>query len=63
MGGVRYAGLPEDLFECSGHDGQKVTVIPSRNLVVVRVGYTPDSTVWSQETFLTGILDGIADPS
>ena len=63
VGGVRYAGLPEDLFECSGHDGQKVTVIPSRNLVVVRVGYTPDSTVWSQETFLTGILDGIADPS
>jgi len=28
-GGVRYPGLPEDLFECSGHDGQKVTVIPS----------------------------------
>lgn len=63
VGGVRYPSLPEDLFECSGHDVQKVTVIPSRNLVVVRVGYTPDSSVWSQETFLTGILDAIADPS
>jgi hypothetical protein len=38
-------------------------VIPSRNLIVVRVGYTPDSTVWSQTTFLTGILDAIGDPS
>jgi CubicO group peptidase (beta-lactamase class C family) len=63
VGGVRYPDLPEDLFECSGHDGQKVTVIPSRNLIVVRVGYTPDSTVWSQTTFLTGILDAIGDPS
>jgi hypothetical protein len=63
VGGVRYAGLPEDLFECSGHDGQKVTVIPSRNLVIVRVGYTPDSAPWSQRDFLTGILNAIGEPS
>jgi CubicO group peptidase (beta-lactamase class C family) len=63
VGGVRYPSLPEDIFECSGHDVQKVTVIPSRNLVVVRVGYTPDSSVWSQETFLSGILDAIGDPT
>ena len=30
---------------------------------VPRVGYTPDSSVWSQATFLSGILDAIADPS
>jgi len=63
VGGVRYPSLPEDLFECSGHDVQKVTVIPSRNLVVVRVGYTPDSSVWSQEAFLAGILDAIGESS
>ncbi len=62
VGGVRYASLPEDLFECSGHDIQKITVIPSRKLVVVRVGFTPDSAAWSHETFVNGILDAISDP-
>lgn len=34
-------GLPDDTFWLRGHDGQTVTVIPSRGLVVARLGLTP----------------------
>lgn len=33
--------LPEDLFAMSGHNGQFVFIIPSHDLVVVRLGYSP----------------------
>jgi CubicO group peptidase (beta-lactamase class C family) len=33
--------LPDDTFWFEGHDGQSVAVIPSKDLVVVRMGLTP----------------------
>ncbi|UDL89679.1 beta-lactamase family protein [Mesorhizobium sp. PAMC28654] len=35
------AGLPKDTIWMEGHDGQTVTIIPSEQLVVVRLGLTP----------------------
>ena len=35
------AGLPADAFVISGHDGQTIFVIPSLDLVIVRLGLTP----------------------
>jgi hypothetical protein len=32
---------PEDMFSCVGHDGQNIFIIPSRDLVVVLLGYSP----------------------
>ena len=32
---------PEDLFSCNGHDGQQIYIIPSKDLVVVVLGYSP----------------------
>ena len=33
--------IPEDMFNCQGHDGQEVFIIPSQDLVVVVLGYSP----------------------
>lgn len=32
---------PEDMFSCQGHDGQEIYIIPSKELVVVILGYSP----------------------
>ena len=32
---------PEDTFSCQGHDGQEIYIIPSQELVVVILGYSP----------------------
>ena len=37
----RYPDVPEDLFSCNGHDGQEIFIIPSKDLVVVILGYSP----------------------
>ena len=37
----RYPDAPADLFSCNGHDGQQIFIIPSRELVVVILGYSP----------------------
>lgn len=33
--------VPEDMFSCNGHDGQQIYIIPSKELVVVVLGYSP----------------------
>ena len=36
-----YADVPSDMFSCNGHDGQQIFIIPSKELVVVVLGYSP----------------------
>ncbi len=33
--------VPEDMFYCNGHDGQRVFIVPSKELVVVVLSYSP----------------------
>lgn len=38
----RIRTAPEDMFSCNGHDGQYIFMIPSKDLAVVLLGYSPD---------------------
>ena len=39
--GGRCPDVPADMFSCNGHDGQQIYIIPSKELVVVILGYSP----------------------
>lgn len=39
----RLPSVPDDAFLCEGHDGQFICIIPSKELIVVELGYSPKS--------------------
>lgn len=41
-GTLRYPELPTDTYWAAGHNGQRIMVVPSAELVVVRMGNTPN---------------------
>jgi CubicO group peptidase (beta-lactamase class C family) len=49
-------GLPGDTFWMEGHDGQSVAIVPSANLVVVRLGLTPNWHGFRPQRLLKEIL-------
>ena len=52
--GGRYPDAPRDLYSCNGFQGQKVFIIPSLDLVIVRMGLTEDA-----KFDVNGMLKGI----
>jgi CubicO group peptidase (beta-lactamase class C family) len=39
----RLPSAPEDMFACDGHDGQHIYILPTQQVVVVILGYSPTS--------------------
>ncbi len=48
--------IPDDAYAARGHYGQSVVIIPSRQLVVVRMGQTFSPEAWDTEAFLGELL-------
>jgi CubicO group peptidase (beta-lactamase class C family) len=49
---------PDDLFYCDGYEGQRIFILPSKDLVVVRTGCSPKGTIdW--QAFLRGITEAV----
>ncbi len=56
-GGV-YPNAPKDIFSCNGYQGQRVFIIPSKEMVIVRMGLTEDSS-FNFDAFLKEMISAI----
>jgi len=54
-GGDAEADLPDDTFWLRGHDGQSVTIVPSRDLVVARLGLTPSKLGYRPQALVAAL--------
>ena len=52
--------VPDDMFSCEGHRGQRICIIPSRQLVVVRLGF--GEADFDHNQFLKDILSSFKRP-
>lgn len=51
--------LPADTYWMEGHDGQSITIIPSQQLVVVRLGLTPASLHYQPQALVAAIIKAL----
>lgn len=54
-------GLPEDTMSMEGHWGQIVAMVPSRNAVIVRLGWTFNSDQFDGCQFVSDVLATLAE--
>jgi len=57
--GGKYSDAPKDLYSANGYQGQRVFIIPSKDLVIVRMGLTNDDNAFDFNTFLKEIIASI----
>jgi CubicO group peptidase (beta-lactamase class C family) len=60
---AEYAGsnpwLPAPALHAAGHEGQFVTIVPSRDLVIVRLGRTRYPHAWDHAAFVRDVLASV----
>lgn len=62
-GSLRFPDLPADTYWMSGHDGQWVFVVPSADVVVVRMGFSPNLGIseLGVPDLVAGVLEALDD--
>jgi CubicO group peptidase (beta-lactamase class C family) len=53
--------LPPGAYHMAGHDGQFVTIVPEKKLVVVRLGLSRLPRAWNQTAFVAEVIATIRD--
>ncbi|MEO6456242.1 MAG: serine hydrolase [Ginsengibacter sp.] len=53
-----YPDVPTDMFYCDGYAGQAIYIIPSKSLVIVRLGLTLDKS-FDENSFLKSIIEAL----
>ena len=56
--GGKYPDVPKDMFSCNGFQGQRLYIIPSKDLVVLRTGLRGESN-FDVNQFLSNIINSI----
>ena len=56
--GGEFSKAPDDLFLCKGHDGQFICIFPSKELIVIRTGYSKKGE-FDLNGLLTGVLESL----
>lgn len=56
--GGKYPDVPKDMYSCNGFQGQRLYIIPSKNLVVLRMGIRGESS-FNVNEFLSEIIESI----
>lgn len=59
----RFPSVPTDAYQASGYQGQAVIVIPSRDVVIVRMGMTHDRTVLDLDGLIARVLVALPEPA
>jgi len=57
--GGKYPDAPADLYSANGYQGQRVFIIPSKDLVIVRMGLTNDDNAVDFNQFLKEIISSL----
>ncbi|WP_316636136.1 serine hydrolase [uncultured Flavobacterium sp.] len=57
--GGKFPDVPRDMFYCSGYQGQMVAIIPSLDMVIVRMGVKEEEPGFDFNGFLKGIIDSV----
>ena len=52
-------GIPAGTFWMEGHDGQSTAIVPSRELVIVRLGLTPSREHYQPQPLLQAVLKAL----
>jgi len=52
-------GVPAGTYTTAGNKGQFVTVVPGRDLVIVRTGVDPDGKRWQQERLVAAVVEAL----
>lgn len=52
-------GLPEDAYWLLGHDGQSTAIVPSANLVVVRMGLSPAKLNYRPQRMVAALIKAL----
>jgi len=54
-------GIPADTYWLRGHDGQTIAVIPSKQLVVLRMGLTPSKLGYRPQALVERVVEAVGD--
>ena len=57
--GGRYPDAPKDIFSCNGYQGQIIFIIPSRDMVIVRMGLKEEKDGFDFNGLLRDILGSV----